>query len=355
MVSIRLRMPRWASRWFIGTLAWPSGRATQRAVEQVARADPQPPLGHDVEARTGWCARRTRAPAGRPRPGRTPGRPARRATRRCRRRGRRPGRRRRAVGQLAHVAGADVARCGPPAARRTAGPSARTRSASRLTCGSRNISGETASGSRPPRSPPRRRPARRPGPSAKQPRRPPRRPPGRAPPSAVAAPSAPADRAGQHADHDRPGAGHLPEQPSRPGRPAPRSSRCATTAPGSRRAAGGPGPPPVDVPSATAPSTPATTIATVPHRVVRQTPARAPTTAENPTEPDFFAGSARGGVTVGIYSRSALAVGEHVVVGPRLAQGVGDEHVPQAHRLVRAVGVGLAEPTGAPGPAATWA
>lgn len=29
MVSIRLRTPRWAARWFIGTLAWPSGRATK--------------------------------------------------------------------------------------------------------------------------------------------------------------------------------------------------------------------------------------------------------------------------------------------------------------------------------------
>ena len=28
MVSIRLRMPRRVSRWFIGTLAWPSGRAS---------------------------------------------------------------------------------------------------------------------------------------------------------------------------------------------------------------------------------------------------------------------------------------------------------------------------------------
>ena len=27
-VSMRLRIPRWASRWFIGTLACPSGRAT---------------------------------------------------------------------------------------------------------------------------------------------------------------------------------------------------------------------------------------------------------------------------------------------------------------------------------------
>ena len=28
IVSMRLRIPRWASRWFIGRLACPSGRAT---------------------------------------------------------------------------------------------------------------------------------------------------------------------------------------------------------------------------------------------------------------------------------------------------------------------------------------
>ena len=50
---MRLRIPRRASRWFIGTLAWPSGRATSAAIQQVAGPHPPAPLRDDVESEPG--------------------------------------------------------------------------------------------------------------------------------------------------------------------------------------------------------------------------------------------------------------------------------------------------------------
>ena len=49
---MRLRMPRWASRWFIGTLAWPSGRATTSG-RAGSPGGPTPPPRHDVEGEAG--------------------------------------------------------------------------------------------------------------------------------------------------------------------------------------------------------------------------------------------------------------------------------------------------------------
>jgi len=42
IVSIRLRIPRWVARWFIGTLACPKRARDQRPIQQVSGPYPQP-------------------------------------------------------------------------------------------------------------------------------------------------------------------------------------------------------------------------------------------------------------------------------------------------------------------------
>ena len=53
MVSMRLCTPRSTSRWFIGTFAWPSGRATARRGRAGNPGAPGPPPGLDVEGEPG--------------------------------------------------------------------------------------------------------------------------------------------------------------------------------------------------------------------------------------------------------------------------------------------------------------
>ena len=195
MVSIRLRTPCCASRWFIGTLAWPSGRATHRPVEQVAGAHPQPPLRHDVEGEPGGVL--VELADQRVDSGRVEGRPGQFVQR-----GHDAD-----VGHVGRVRAAQHlrpatgrSRCrrtgsGWPAAPRTGRSSPSTRSASRLTWGSRNSTADrhpepddgrrrghraraAARAGPGPARPARRRPARA-GPSAGAARapRPPRPPP----------------------------------------------------------------------------------------------------------------------------------------------------------------------------------